>query len=165
MSRPQARPDLPGPVIPTVATGAARQSTPRLWLHAALALAVCCLALLMLRLLAPGEFRTSFTREPSPYTALAFVAPDELVNAPADLPRMSLAFRVTNSEGREQVYRYLVTVTSAGRDRFIAAGDLPVASGASAVETVHIENLPLRQAYRIVVALPENSETISLLRS
>lgn len=165
MSWSPTRPDLPGSDGTTAAAGAAPRSGQRLWLHAAIALGVLCLALLTLRLAAPGEFKQSFTRAPSPYTALAFDAPDDLAKVPADLPRMSFSFRVTNSEGHKQVYRYLVTVTTAGRSRSVASGDLPVASGASVSKTVTVDNLPARQTYRIVVALPEKSETITLLRS
>lgn len=171
------RPSLPDPSGRRAAPGGQRGRavvTPdgdtaspgwRTAVHAGITLALLAVAVLLLRVLSPAEFRNSFTRAPIHYTSLAFVDPDSLIGIPPDAPVISFSFVLTNQEGRDTTYRYLVRIVAGGQESRAAEGEISVPAGGTATTPVALSGLPVGRDYSLVVSLLDRTESISLLRS
>ena len=61
------------------------------------------------------QWALAFIRQPTPYTALSFENAGHLPASLAKGAPLDLTFSVTNQEGRDLRYRYLVTSASSGQ--------------------------------------------------
>jgi len=109
------------------------------------------------------QWALSLIRQPTPYTALSFEDPYRL---PTTLPagaHLNLAFAVTNREGRDLRYRYVVTSASSGQVPVVLrSGVLVVPVGVKKTESVSVVPACKSSPCRVQVSLPASGETINV---
>lgn len=120
----------------------------------------------VISVLFPGgrhQWAVSLFRQPSRYTVLAF-------NDPANLPdrarfdqRLTVAFNISNYEGRTEVYRYVLSEDSKGTHRLLGASALSVAADRSATVVTTVRPSCPNSPCRIEVSLPGHPDTIDFL--
>jgi len=157
ISTPDQRPiDAPGVDAPARGTGRRRWPL----------VAAAAVILAGISLATPAgrhQWALSFIRQPTPYTVLSF---ENAGHLPATLPsggRLDLAFAVTNHEGRDLRYRYLVTSASSGQIPVVLhRGILVVPVGVRQTESVSVVPMCEDSPCQVQVSLPGPAESIDV---
>ncbi len=109
------------------------------------------------------QWALSFIRQPTPYTVLSF---EDAAHLPTTVPsgaHLDLAFAVTNHEGRDLRYRYVVTSASSGQVPVVLhSGVLVVPVGVRQTEFVSVVPVCDGSPCRVQVSLPGPAETIDV---
>ena len=109
------------------------------------------------------QWALSLIRQPTPYTVLSF---ENAARLPASLPEgahLGLSFAVTNHEGRDIRYRYVVSSAAIGQDpAILKSGIIDVPSGIRQTKTVSVVPECERSPCVVEVSLPGSSESIDV---
>lgn len=109
------------------------------------------------------QWALSLIRQPARYTALSFTRPAGLPEVIGRRQSVTVAFAVTNHQGRPVTYRYVVSAASRRGTRQLARARAVVASGATWPVTVRVRPRCAASPCRVTVALPGHPETIDFL--
>ena len=109
------------------------------------------------------QWLVSFVRQPTPYTVLAFAAPDNLPVQTTPRWHISVSFVIGNNEGRPVHYRWVLASGSKSALTPIRTGSRLVAAGKEwTVKTTFVPKCPGRDC-AIEVSLPAQHEHIDFL--
>jgi len=157
IAAPDQRPvDAPGMHAPAKGTGRRR------W-PLVVAVAVILAGISLATPAGRHQWALSLIRQPTPYTVLSF---ENAGHLPTSLPsggRLDLAFAVTNHEGRDLRYRYLVTSASSGQIPVVLhRGILVVPVGVRQTESVSVVPMCEDSPCQVQVSLPGPAESIDV---
>lgn len=102
----------------------------------------------------------SIIRQTTPYTQLYFTDPAIL---PAQLRAgrdSKFAFTIQNSQGKDERYRYTVTMTGAGSSVVVLTGSVAIPNDRSVTYTVSVDPKSHRSRYLINVVLDGTGQSI-----
>ncbi len=109
------------------------------------------------------QWALSLIRQPTPYTVLSFENAGSLPTTVPSGGSLDLAFAVTNHEGRDLSYRYLVTSASSGQVPVVLRrGILVVPVGVRRTESVSVVPTCEDSPCRVQVSLPGPAESIDV---
>jgi hypothetical protein len=116
------------------------------------------------------QWALSLSRQPTPYTVLAFSRPTALPATAVVNEPVSMSFTVANHEGHAVDYRYVLSVFSAGsrgvsggRTRILGSSARTVLDGATWTVSTAVRPTCGISKCRLEVSLPGYPETIDLL--
>lgn len=139
----------------------------RLFRRSTVALAAVLLGVIAILAVGPRavarQLELSFVRQPSPYTELFFVAPDELPTNPGAAPGGTFRISIRNLEGKAVDYRYVCTLQTAGAAVTIGSGAVSLANGHTATRTVLMPVVPTAGRFEVSVSLVGRSESIDFV--
>ena len=124
--------------------------------------------LVAISLLLPGgrhQWAVSLFRQPTRYTVLAFSDPANLPDRARLGQSLTVAFTISNYEGRALTYRYVLSEDSKGAHKVLGASARPVAAGRTAAVVTTVRPSCRTSPCRIEVSLPGHPETIDFLVS
>jgi hypothetical protein len=133
------------------------------WLYGA---GIVTVILIVASLLSPWvrhEWALSLGRQNTPYTGLGF---NSAVALPATAVRgkaIPVAFTITNDEGKQVLYRYVVASGSGSKLEKLSSATKIVASGASWNVDIAVAPKCMASPCRIQVALPQQNENIDFI--
>ena len=109
------------------------------------------------------QWAVSFIRQPTPYTVLSFENAGHLPTTLSSGGHLELTFAVTNHEGRDVRYRYLVTSASSGQIPVVLQRSiLAVPEGVRQTESVSVVPTCQGSPCRVQVSLPGPAESIEV---
>ena len=142
--------------------GPSRTTTRRRWPLVAAAMVI----LAGISLATPAgrhQWALSLIRQPTPYTVLSFENAGHLPTTVPAEGRLDLTFSVTNHEGRDVRYRYLVTNASSGQIPVVLQrGILDVPVGVRQTKSVSVVPTCQSSPCRVQVSLPGPAESIDV---
>jgi hypothetical protein len=161
------RPDPPTQAEPADEGGNPLSPTTKSRLRAAgWGVAAAVVLLVVLSLITPGgrhQWALSFVRQPTPTTTLAFTHPADLPSAASSGSPVSVAFTVSNQEGRDLDYRYVVTSRSSAQSPAVLAhGVVPVRDGGRRSVSLHVVPRCTTSPCTVKVTLPGPGEAIDM---
>ena len=124
--------------------------------------------LIAISLLLPGgrhQWAVSLFRQPTRYTVLAFSDPANLPNRAGLGKSLTVAFTISNYEGRAVTYSYVLSEDSRGAHEVLGASARSVAAGRTAAVVTTVRPSCRTSPCRIEVSLPGHPETIDFLVS
>ena len=124
--------------------------------------------LIAISLLLPGgrhQWAVSLFRQPTRYTVLAFSDPANLPNRAGLGKSLTVAFTISNYEGRAVTYRYVLSEDSRGAHEVLGSSARSVAAGRTAAVVTTVRPSCRTSPCRIEVSLPGHPETIDFLVS
>jgi hypothetical protein len=122
----------------------------------------------VISLLLPGgrhQWAVSLFRQPSRYTVLAFSDPANLPHRARRGEPLTVAFSISNYEGRPVTYRYVLSEDSGGAHRVLGASARSVGTGRTATVVTTVRPSCRTSPCRMEVSLPGHQETIDFLVS
>ena len=109
------------------------------------------------------QWALSFIRQPTPDTVLSFENAGHLPTTVSSEGRLDLSFSVTNHEGRDIRYRYLVTSASGGQIPVVLQrGILNVPVGVRQTKSVSVVPTCQGSPCQVQVSLPGPAESIDV---
>ena len=109
------------------------------------------------------QWALSLIRQPTPYTVLTFENAGHLPTGVSSGGRLDLSFSVTNHEGRNVRYRYLVTSASSGQIPVVLQrGILSVPVGVRQTKSVSVVPTCQGSPCQVQVSLPGPAESIDV---
>ena len=106
------------------------------------------------------QLKISTIRQPVPYTQLFFsnlaTLPDRLHVNRRDI----FSFTVINDEGRSQIYRYSVTMTTSGSHSLVGRGSLNISDQQTVTRAVAFISTSKDSRYLITVTLNKTGQSI-----
>lgn len=163
----------PGRRPPSAGQSRSRQEEPRdpqhepprwdYWLYGTVVVAVILAAL---GWLSPGfrhEIKLSLGRQPTPYTQLGFTSAATLPATAIRGASIPLSFAVTNDEGKQVSYQYVVASGTGTKLAPLTSASKVVAAGATWDVRITVVPKCVQSACRIQVSLPKQSESIDML--
>ncbi|MFZ0228915.1 MAG: hypothetical protein WAL41_18685 [Mycobacterium sp.] len=124
--------------------------------------------LVAISLLLPGgrhQWAVSLFRQPTRYTVLAFSDPANLPDRARLGESLSVAFTISNYEGRTVTYRYVLSEDNGGAHKVLGASARSVAGGRTAAVVTTVRPSCRTSPCRIEVSLPGHPQTIDFLVS
>ncbi len=107
------------------------------------------------------QLAISFTRQPSPFSALSFTDPTALPSTSRPGRTTEFSFSITNREGRAVSYDYLVTASyGGGRLDSVENGRIQVPTGTTVDHLVRVTPRENSARYIFTVSLAGRPETI-----
>jgi hypothetical protein len=107
----------------------------------------------------------SLFRQPTRYTVLAFSDPANLPDRARLDESLTVAFTISNYEGRAVTYRYVLSEDSRDAHKVLGASARSVAAGRTAAVVTAVRPSCRTSPCRIEVSLPGHAETIGFLVS
>lgn len=139
----------------------------RLFRRSTVALAAVLLGVIAILAVGPRavarQLELSFVRQPSPYTELFFVAPDELPRDFGKARTGTFQFAIRNFEGKAVEYRYVSTLQTAGGVATIGSGAATLADRQTATRAVQVPVVIPAGPFTVSVSLVGRSESIDFL--
>jgi len=124
--------------------------------------------MVVISLLLPGgrhQWAVSLFRQPTRYTVLAFTDPANLPYRAGLAQPLTVAFSISNDEGRAVAYRYILSEDSQDGHQVLRASARSVAAGRTAAVVTTVRPSCPTSPCRIEVSLPGHPETIDFLVS
>ena len=109
------------------------------------------------------EWSLSVQRQPTPYTQLGFTNAANLPTTGAPGKGIPVSFIITNDEGRQVSYRYVVASGSGTTLTAISSGTTVIAAGQSSGVSVVVVPKCAAASCRVQVSLPEQNESIDFM--
>ena len=124
--------------------------------------------LVAISLLLPGgrhQWAVSLFRQPTRYTVLAFSDPASLPDRARLGESLTVAFTISNYEGRAVTYRYILSEGNGGAHKVLGASVRSVGAGRTAAVVTTVRPSCRTSPCRIEVSLPGHPEIIDFLVS
>lgn len=124
--------------------------------------------LVAVSLILPGgrhQWAVSLFRQPTRYTVLAFTDPANLPDRARPGESLTVAFTISNYEGRALTYRYVLSEDSRGDHKVLGTSARSLAAGRTAAVVITVRPSCRTSPCRIEVSLPDHPETIDFLVS
>ena len=142
-----------------------RLQAPRwdLWL---LGTGLLAIALAVASFLSPSvrhEWAMSLGRQPTPYTQLGFTNAASLPTTGVPGKGIPVSFTITNDEGRQVSYRYVVASGSGTKLTTLSSGTTALAAGTSWDVGIVVVPKCAAASCRVQVSLPEQNESIDFM--
>jgi len=109
------------------------------------------------------EWSLSWQRQPTPYTQLGFTSAASLPTTGVPGKGIPVSFTITNDEGRQVSYRYVVASGSGTTLTAITSGTAVIAAGHSFGVGIVVVPKCAAASCRVQVSLPEQAESIDFL--
>ena len=134
-----------------------------LWLLGTGLLAIALAVASFLSPWARHEWSLSLQRQPTPYTQLGFSDAANLPTTGVSGKGIPVSFTITNDEGRQVSYRYVVASGSGTTLTAISSGTTVIAAGHSWGVGIVVVPKCAAASCRVQVSLPEQDESIDFL--
>jgi hypothetical protein len=105
----------------------------------------------------------SLGRQPTPYTQLGFTNASSLPTTGVAGKGIPVSFTITNDEGRQVSYRYVVASGSGTKLTALSSGTTALAAGASWNVGIVVVPKCAAASCRVQVSLPEQNESIDFM--
>ena len=135
----------------------------RRWWIVAVPLIMLLLAISLIDPSARHQWALSLFRQPTPYTALSFGSAWALPKAIVPNEPIPVSFVITNQQGHDETYRYVIRQSSAGLSTTLGSATKNVHAGHSWTVSTVIRPTCLISPCRIQVSLPGHPEIIDFL--
>lgn len=130
------------------------------WLYGAGLVAVILVVASLVSPWVRNEWKLSLGRENTPYTQLGFSRAAALPTTAVPGKSIPVSFVITNNEGKQVAYRYVVSSGSSAKLESLASAAKVVASGASWAVDINVVPKCATSACHIQVSMPQQGETI-----
>jgi len=159
------RPSSSGYGQPEEDAQASRYEPPRwdFWLLGSGLLAIVIAAASFMSPWVRHEWTLSVQRQPTPYTQLSFINPAGLPSTGVRGAGIPVPFVITNDEGRQVSYRYVVSSGSGTTLTALSSGTKVLAAKAAWSFNVFVVPKCTAASCRIQVSLPEQNESIDFI--
>lgn len=133
------------------------------WLLGTGLLAIAIAAASFLSPWARHEWSMSLQRQPTPYTQLGFTNAASLPATGVPGKGIPVSFTITNDEGKQVSYRYVVASGSGTTLTTISSGTTDIAAGQSSGVSIVVVPKCAAASCQVQVSLPEQNESIDFL--
>lgn len=106
------------------------------------------------------QVEISVVRQPTPYTQLFFSNPAMLPSVLHIDRRNTFIFTIVNDQGRSQLYRYTVTMSTTGSSTVASKGSLAISNGRSVTRAVAVVPRSRRSRFLISVVINATGQSI-----
>jgi hypothetical protein len=136
----------------------------RRWWPAGLCIAIVLIGLSLVVPAGRHQWALAIVRQPTPYTALAFQDPASVPTALQPDGSLAVSFTITNNEGRQLRYAFVVTSTSGSQiPTVLQRGTVQVPGGARGAVAVSVKPVCHGSPCTVAISLPGHPETIDAL--